>query len=95
MNLQSFFQVNAGTRDLTLLLQDAFLPSMNIFSNITGGKIEMDFIICEDGSLCMKRITSTNADLYYYFRRKLTTLRLTGSYVEFNRVYTLRASFFS
>jgi hypothetical protein len=92
MNLQHSFQVKSVTNDIYLLLKNAFLPSFSAFSKITPGTLEMDFMIREDGSLCLNRITSTNADLYSYFRYKLSSLQLNGAPVEYDRIYTLHFS---
>jgi hypothetical protein len=93
MNFPSFFQVSGETEEVSVILKEAFIPPLNGFPDIIRGKLELDFKICVDGSIILNRLTSTNADLYSYFRSRLAVLRLTNLTFESDRDYTLQVSF--
>ena len=90
--MQPFFQVSEVSEDVFLVLKNAFVPHLKDLSGFTPGFVEMDFFLCEDGSLCMNRISSSNADLYAYFRGKVTSLRIEHTLVKRRRSYNLKFS---
>ncbi len=76
MKSSSYFIVTDVDEDVARQLRTAFLVPMNGAARFTCGCVEMDFLICSDGSLSLKRISSSNADLYSWFRKQAETVRI-------------------